>query len=50
MSEAGSPMGPMGFPATNSDAEREGWRLLIVLLSIVVGGAVAFAVITFGLV
>ena len=47
MSEAGS---PMGFPSPNPDSERDGWRLLFVVLSIVVAGAAVYAFINFGVV
>lgn len=50
MPEAGSPLGPMVFPSMDRDSERGGWRLLFVVVSIVVAGVAAFAVITFGLV
>ena len=46
MSESGS---PMGFPSPNPDRERDGWRLLFVVLAIVVAGAAAFAFINLGM-
>jgi hypothetical protein len=35
----------MGFPSPNPEGERDAWRLLFVVVSIVVAGAGAFAVI-----
>ena len=35
----------MGFPSPNPDGQRDAWRLLFVVVSIVVAGAVAFVVI-----
>ena len=46
MSESGS---PMGFPSPNPDSQRDGWRLLFVVVSIIVVGAVAYAAISAGL-
>jgi hypothetical protein len=46
MSEAGS---PMGFPAPNPERDRDGLRLLLIVVWIVVLGAAVFAAITFGL-
>ena len=40
----------MGFPSPNPDSERDGWRLLFVVVAIVVAGAAAFAIINFGFV
>lgn len=39
----------MGFRAPTPQDERDGWRLLLVVVSIVLLGAAAFAAINFGL-
>lgn len=39
----------MGFPSPNPDGDRDGWRLLAVVVAIVVAGAASFAAITLGL-
>lgn len=40
----------MGFTSPNPRNERDAWRLLFVVVSIVVAGAAVFAFINFGLV